>query len=206
MIKKSHQIIAVLVLLSGFTKAFADSSAAPAAPAATPPAAAPADLSGEASAKAGDPNGTWTWSLTRGGKTSTFTLKLAFKDGKLDGTLKSGESENKIGDASYNGGQVAFSITHEGTGGGKEGEKTRDAGGAAAAATGAAAADAKPAAPPAPVVTKYAGTLSGDTITGTVERPEQGRQVAQLGLDRNSEQVRRTAIETPVALKHESWN
>jgi hypothetical protein len=99
-----------------------------------------------ATAFAGDPSGTWKWSITiRNNQSFESTLKLDLKDGKLTGTLLGVQRDQfqipdtPIDNASFKDGVVAFTVTRE-----FNGNK---------------------------FVSKYEGRLEGDTIKGTSERP-----------------------------------
>jgi hypothetical protein len=62
---------------------------------------------------AGDPTGNWTWTQPgRGGNPGRpAKLTLALKDGALTGTLSGHKGGTAIGDASFTGDMVAFSVT-----------------------------------------------------------------------------------------------
>jgi len=71
-------------------------------------------------AAAGNPTGTWKWSTPgRDGQTFQSTLKLEYKGGQLTGTvlgMQRGDfqiPDAPIGDASFQGGVVAFTVTRE---------------------------------------------------------------------------------------------
>lgn len=95
-----------------------------------------------ASALAGDPTGTWKWSVPgRDGQTRESVLKLTLNDGKLTGTVTGrGGQELPISDASFANDEVKFAVAMN------WGERS--------------------------FTMKYEGKLDGDTITGTVERPD----------------------------------
>ncbi|MBI5690136.1 MAG: hypothetical protein HZC55_08545 [Verrucomicrobia bacterium] len=69
---------------------------------------------------AADPTGTWKWSTPgRDGQAFESTLKLELKDGKLSGTMVGIQRDQfqipdtPIGDASFKGDVVAFTVTRE---------------------------------------------------------------------------------------------
>ena len=69
-----------------------------------------------AAAAASSPTGTWTWSQPgRDGAVYEQTLKLDHASGKLTGTLVGNgqRPDVAIGDASFNEGVVAFTVTRE---------------------------------------------------------------------------------------------
>jgi hypothetical protein len=57
-----------------------------------------------------DPSGTWSWSTRRGrdGDTTDSKLVVAVADGKVNGTLKSGDSEATLTDAKVDGNTISF--------------------------------------------------------------------------------------------------
>jgi hypothetical protein len=64
--------------------------------------------------KAGDPTGTWTWTVERGGEKRDVTLKLTAAGGKLTGTVSTGKGdETKIEDGTFKDGVVGFAVTRE---------------------------------------------------------------------------------------------
>lgn len=97
-----------------------------------------------------NPAGLWKWTVQgrQGGTGFEQSLRLAFADGKLTGTLLGVRREQfqvpdtAISDASFEGGTVKFSVTRE-----LNGTK---------------------------FTTKYEGTLNGDTIKGFYERAGMG--------------------------------
>ena len=63
---------------------------------------------------AGDPSGTWKWSVPgRDGQTRESILKLELKDGKLAGSLSGFRGETPISDAKFADDQVAFKVVRE---------------------------------------------------------------------------------------------
>jgi hypothetical protein len=70
---------------------------------------------------AADPTGTWKWTQPGrgGGQGFEVTVKLELKDGALSGTMMGVDTPNgkipdvAIGDASFKGDTVAFSVTRE---------------------------------------------------------------------------------------------
>lgn len=103
-------------------------------------------------AYAGDPTGTWKWSVQgRGGNPTEITAKLALKDGKLSGSVtmpgrRGGEpTTTEIGDASFKDDAIAFSVSQT------FGQNTR--------------------------VSKYTGKLEGDAIKGSSERTGRDGQI-----------------------------
>src|SRR5262249_48069483 len=67
--------------------------------------------------KKADPNGTWKWTVTRGDNRIETTLKLKLDGDKLSGTISGrNNTENKIEDATFKDGEVAFSVTRENNG------------------------------------------------------------------------------------------
>jgi hypothetical protein len=98
------------------------------------------------STAATSPAGTWKWSQPgRDGATFEQTLKLAYQDGKLTGTLLGGQRGDfqipdvEISDASFKDGAISFSVARE-----FNGNK---------------------------FVSKYEGVVQGDSIKGSSERP-----------------------------------
>lgn len=79
-----------------------------------------AGLSGLATAqdKKGDPTGTWKWTTERGDRKRETVLKLKVEGTKLTGTISGGrrqgkETETKIEDGKFEGGEVSFTVTRE---------------------------------------------------------------------------------------------
>jgi hypothetical protein len=63
---------------------------------------------------AGDPTGTWKWTVPgRDGQPREFTLKLELKDGQLAGSLSGFRGETPLSDASFKDDQIAFSVVRE---------------------------------------------------------------------------------------------
>lgn len=63
---------------------------------------------------AGDPTGTWKWSVTgRDGQPREVTLKLELKDGQLTGSMSGFRGDTPISDASFKDDQIAFSVVRE---------------------------------------------------------------------------------------------
>jgi hypothetical protein len=63
---------------------------------------------------AGNPTGTWKWSITgRDGQPREITLKLELKDGQLTGSMSGFRSETPISNASSKDDQIAFSVVRE---------------------------------------------------------------------------------------------
>jgi hypothetical protein len=63
---------------------------------------------------AGDPTGTWKWSMPgRDGQPREVTLKLELKDGQLTGSMSGFRGETPISTASFKDDQIAFSIVRE---------------------------------------------------------------------------------------------
>jgi hypothetical protein len=61
-----------------------------------------------------DPTGTWKWSVTFNDQKRDVTLKLKLDGDKLTGTISGRDNtENKIDDATFKDGEVAFSVTRE---------------------------------------------------------------------------------------------
>lgn len=61
-----------------------------------------------------DPNGTWKWSVERGGQTRETTLKLKLEGDKLSGAVVGADGqETAIGDPSFKDGEVSFTVTRE---------------------------------------------------------------------------------------------
>jgi hypothetical protein len=64
--------------------------------------------------KAGDPTGTWKWTVERGGQTREQTLTLKLDGDKLTGTMPGrNNAETKIEDGKYKDGEVTFKVTRE---------------------------------------------------------------------------------------------
>jgi hypothetical protein len=67
--------------------------------------------------KAGDPTGTWTWTVQRGGQPREQTLTLKLDGDKLTGTMPGrNNTETKIEDGKFRDGEVTFKVTWEFTG------------------------------------------------------------------------------------------
>lgn len=67
----------------------------------------------QAADKAG-PEGTWKWKTSMNNQEREFTLKLKMEGDKLTGTISGrNNNENKIDDATFKDGEVAFSVTRE---------------------------------------------------------------------------------------------
>jgi hypothetical protein len=104
------------------------------------------------SLQAADATGTWTWTrAARGGGADTkITLKLKVEGDKLTGKISqpgpggAAATDIDIKDGTVKGADIAFSVATPGRNGGPD------------------------------MVTKYAGKLATDTITGTMERPGRG--------------------------------
>jgi hypothetical protein len=63
---------------------------------------------------AGDPTGTWKWTVPgRDGQPREVTLKLELKDGQLTGSMSGFRGETPISDASFKDDQIAFSVVRE---------------------------------------------------------------------------------------------
>ena len=63
---------------------------------------------------AGDPTGTWKWTMPgRDGQPREFTLKLELKDGQLTGSMSGFRGETPLSDASFKDDQIAFSVVRE---------------------------------------------------------------------------------------------
>jgi len=62
---------------------------------------------------AGDPTGTWTWSVQRNGQTRESTLSLALKDGTLTGSLSGRGGDTAIGEATFKDNAIAFTVVRE---------------------------------------------------------------------------------------------
>jgi len=63
---------------------------------------------------AGDPTGTWKWSIPgRDGQAREISLSLALKDGQLTGSLTAFRGDTPISDASFKDDQIAFSVVRE---------------------------------------------------------------------------------------------
>jgi hypothetical protein len=96
-------------------------------------------------ANAADPNGTWTWTFSRGGQEIELSLDLKQEGEKLTGTLTvpfGGGLEIDISDGSFKDDEVSFKTVFERDGNSFE--------------------------------TKYQGKIDGDTIKGTTERERNG--------------------------------
>jgi hypothetical protein len=64
--------------------------------------------------KAGDPTGTWKWTVERGGQTREQTLTLKLDGDKLTGTMPGrNNAETKIEDGKFKDGEVTFKVTRE---------------------------------------------------------------------------------------------
>src|SRR4051794_15692946 len=62
--------------------------------------------------KAGDPTGTWKWTVEFGGQSRDVTLKLKLDGDKLTGTMPGRDGqETKIEDGTYKDGEVSFKVT-----------------------------------------------------------------------------------------------
>jgi len=93
-----------------------------------------------------DPTGTWKWKTKFGEKEFEQSVKLELKDGKLTGSMPGfgkNAKDTPIEDAKFKDGEVSFSVTR--TRGKDKDQK---------------------------VVTKYTGKVDGDTIKGSVVRPD----------------------------------
>ena len=65
-------------------------------------------------ALAGDPTGTWKWTIPgRDGQPRDVTLKLELKDGQLTGTISGFRGDNPISDGTFKDDQLAFSVVRE---------------------------------------------------------------------------------------------
>jgi hypothetical protein len=63
---------------------------------------------------AGDPTGTWKWTVPgRDGQPREVTLKLELKDGQLTGNMSGFRGETPLSDASFKDDQIAFSVVRE---------------------------------------------------------------------------------------------
>jgi hypothetical protein len=63
---------------------------------------------------AGDPTGTWKWTVPgRDGQTREVTLKLELKDGQLSGSMSGFRGDTPISSASFKEDQLAFSVVRE---------------------------------------------------------------------------------------------
>ena len=63
---------------------------------------------------AGDPTGTWKWTVPgRDGQPRDVTLKLELKDGQLSGNRSGFRGETPLSDASFKDDQIAFSVVRE---------------------------------------------------------------------------------------------
>ena len=64
--------------------------------------------------KAGDPSGTWKWTVERGGQTREQTLTLKVDGDKVTGTMPGrNNQEAKIEDGKFKDGEVTFKVTRE---------------------------------------------------------------------------------------------
>lgn len=68
---------------------------------------------------AGDPTGTWKWSMDFRGEKRESTLKLEFKDGALTGTLSGFRGDTAISEGKVDGDKVSFSVERAGRDGQK---------------------------------------------------------------------------------------
>jgi hypothetical protein len=60
------------------------------------------------------PSGTWKWSIEINGQTRETTLKLKAEGEKLTGTISGRQNtETKIEDGAFKGGEVSFTVTRE---------------------------------------------------------------------------------------------
>jgi hypothetical protein len=60
------------------------------------------------------PSGTWKWSVEINGQTRETTLKLKADGDKLTGTISGRDNtETKIEDGTFKGGEVSFTVTRE---------------------------------------------------------------------------------------------
>jgi hypothetical protein len=60
------------------------------------------------------PSGTWKWSVEINGQTRETTLKLKAEGEKLTGTISGRQNtETKIEDGTFKGGEVSFTVTRE---------------------------------------------------------------------------------------------
>jgi hypothetical protein len=94
-----------------------------------------------------DPTGTWKFKVKFGEKEFDQTVKLELKDGKLTGSMPGfgkNAKDTPIEDGKFKDGELSFSVTRT---------RGKDK-------------DMK-------IVTKYSGKVSGDTIKGTITRPDQ---------------------------------
>ncbi len=64
-------------------------------------------------ASAADPSGTWKWTAMRGDQTIEQTLTLKLEGDKLTGSIRRGDQDIAIGDASFKEDTVSFTITRE---------------------------------------------------------------------------------------------
>ena len=65
-------------------------------------------------AYAGDPSGTWKWSVPgRDGTPREQTLKLELKDGKLTGAMAGRQGETQISEATFKDDMVIFKVVRE---------------------------------------------------------------------------------------------
>ena len=63
---------------------------------------------------AGDPTGTWKWSIPgRDGQPREVSLKLELKDGLLTGDMSGFRGDTPISNASFKDDQIAFSVVRE---------------------------------------------------------------------------------------------
>jgi hypothetical protein len=64
--------------------------------------------------KAGDPSGTWKWTVERGGQTREQTLTIKVDGEKVTGTMPGREgAESKIEDGKFKNGELTFKVTRE---------------------------------------------------------------------------------------------
>jgi hypothetical protein len=76
--------------------------------------AAAATVFATALAFAGDPTGTWKWTIPgRDGQPRDVTLKLELKDGQLSGTMGGFRGDTPINAGSFKDDQLAFSVVRE---------------------------------------------------------------------------------------------
>ena len=66
-----------------------------------------------ASALAGDPSGTWKWSVTTPNGDLETTLKLTLKDGRIAGTYSNSFGDTSIANASFKDDAIAFDVQRE---------------------------------------------------------------------------------------------
>jgi hypothetical protein len=71
-------------------------------------------VSAASALSAGDPSGTWKWSIERNGQKFESTLKLKLEGDKLTGTISGRQgAESPIEEASFKDDTVSFSVTRE---------------------------------------------------------------------------------------------